>query len=555
MNKTINLFFILCFIFTIVNFSYAEDFNGEQFYIITVTDNKSKSHNKRQEISANVEATIEKIHNLIVENIDTYDNQEKLEELEDKENQLKKREIDYLLDYGSSNFVYPIAKGKNGESILYAYLTKKLADVVKKFSNVKSCVPNEKYKPSSASYNLSDIQKNTKWSGVNVRENAPSHLSLISQGKYDSTFINEFDNTYYFPKSEGEGVDIFIFDTGFNFKHQEFSNTDERSAKCIFSVTDGKVAEVSNEKVCYSTGECKGDHGTACATVAAGKISGAAKKANIYGVLLYDYDNANTIAALDYIKNNILSTQKENKSIYNFSYASNSFINQIENMDNPMMKKISEVTEDGGIIFNSAGNEGVEVYDTERGKVYYPCADKNTICVGGTYNKQGSKFDYTFFKNSTGAPYERDVNSNFGKKVDLYAPYYVTISYIDIDGKRETNSVISGTSFSAPLSAGVAATIWSENSTTKFTKDTMLEYLQKIAQKNIVTGAPKPNYFLNNGKKEAYSKDNTYNGCGKNYDNRKCPNNLCCSADGRCGEFFEHCFDGCQSEFGNCYVY
>ncbi|OUM66416.1 carbohydrate-binding module family 18 protein [Piromyces sp. E2] len=150
-------------------------------------------------------------------------------------------------------------------------------------------------------------------------------------------------------------------------------------------------------------------------------------------------------------------------------------------------------------------------------------------------------------------PYARHKKSNFGEEVDLYAPYYSTLSYNDIGGYPWYNVTIDGTSLSCPIAAGVAATIMSDKyKTTKFTKDTLLKYLKDIAQKNIVDIAATPNYFLNNGKKEVYSKDNIYNGCGKKYNNRKCPNNLCCSADGRCGEKYEYCAKGCQAKFGNC---
>ncbi|OUM66418.1 carbohydrate-binding module family 18 protein [Piromyces sp. E2] len=523
MNKKFNIFFILSFIFTIVKLSYAESLNGEQFYIITVKDSEPKNHNKRQEISTSVESTIEEIHNLIVENIDTYDNQEKLEELD-------------------------------GESILYAYLTEEIAAIVKKFPNVKSISKDIMYEPASASYDLNKIKKDTKWNGVEVRENAPSQLSLISQGKYDPSFINEYDDNYYFPQSGGKGINIFIFDTGFDFRHEEFSNK-ERTVKCIFNVTDAKLIQTNNESVCY--GQNRSDHGTACATVAGGKTLGSASEANIYGVLLNKYSYGNTIAAMDYILNNE-KLMKPHQSIFSLSFSSTnvSYDNHPEKYHekNDELDYFNTITKAGGIIFTSAGNDGVDVNDVEKDQAVYPCVFDNIICVGGTDNYQSRRGDYSFFKNNVGIPYAREVGSNFGEEVDLYAPIYSTLSFIDYKGMEKTNIIKYGTSLSAPLVAGVAATIMSDKrSTTEFTKDTMLQYLKDIAQKNIVDRVATPNYFVNNGKKEVYSKDNTYNGCGKKYNNRKCPNNLCCSAEGRCGDDYEYCSKGCQVKFGYCF--
>ncbi|ORX77037.1 glycoside hydrolase/deacetylase, partial [Anaeromyces robustus] len=40
--------------------------------------------------------------------------------------------------------------------------------------------------------------------------------------------------------------------------------------------------------------------------------------------------------------------------------------------------------------------------------------------------------------------------------------------------------------------------------------------------------------------------------CGKDNGNTVCPDDLCCSQYGYCGESSEHCGTGCQSEFGQC---
>jgi hypothetical protein len=46
----------------------------------------------------------------------------------------------------------------------------------------------------------------------------------------------------------------------------------------------------------------------------------------------------------------------------------------------------------------------------------------------------------------------------------------------------------------------------------------------------------------------------TGNRCGLENNNRYCPNGWCCSEFGFCDRTAEHCFDGCQLNFGHCDV-
>ncbi|CAG8489215.1 3409_t:CDS:2 [Diversispora eburnea] len=43
------------------------------------------------------------------------------------------------------------------------------------------------------------------------------------------------------------------------------------------------------------------------------------------------------------------------------------------------------------------------------------------------------------------------------------------------------------------------------------------------------------------------------NGCGPKHENKKCPDNACCSKDGFCGDDVSFCGVECQSEFGHCF--
>jgi hypothetical protein len=108
-------------------FNFIKNTIGE-FNIISKPKNM-----KRQELEANkfVFSLVDEIHDLIVENKDTYKNPEKLEDIE-KEANLKKRNYQQqLYNYGESELIYPISSSGD-KVILLGYLPKKLSEKVKK---------------------------------------------------------------------------------------------------------------------------------------------------------------------------------------------------------------------------------------------------------------------------------------------------------------------------------------------------------------------------------------------------------------------------------------
>ncbi|OUM67164.1 hypothetical protein PIROE2DRAFT_5429 [Piromyces sp. E2] len=353
-------------------------------------------------------------------------------------------------------------------------------------SHVKYCAEEIYYEESSSDSTIDFIKENTHWKDVGVTNDASLHLSVVSQGKFDESVNGKYDENYYYPSSAGEGVDIFIFDSGFDFTHDEFSNTDERTVKCIFKVKDGKLYKISNEKICYN--EANKDHGTRVSITAGGRISGAAKKANIYGVLFDKYNMANKAAAMQYIKDNLFGP---NKAVFNFSHGGiiDYNPNEIIKYDREF-ELINVLTEEGAIFFASAGNNS-ELR-------YRPCTSENIICVGGV----AVNYEYISF-----LEYTVDEKSNRGKGVDIYAPYSISIFInYDFDNDEINYMIYRGTSFSTPLVAGVVATIISENKNIDFNKEKMLAYLNQIGLHDIIKGLPEgaPNLFINNGNHIVY---------------------------------------------------
>ncbi|OUM66698.1 carbohydrate-binding module family 18 protein [Piromyces sp. E2] len=559
MAKFINFYFIMSMVTLLFTSSNAKKFekakaeiSDDKYYMVVINnDSTDKTHGKRQETQEFVNSMVDEIHNLIVGNKDSYSDIEKFEEIEENDSMLKKRseEIKYLKDYGDSSYVYPIASNDE-KTILYAYLSSDLKETIKDMPNVAAVNLPTQYEPDSVTDYENEIKEETKWSDIKINEKSPLHLSLISQGKFNKELIDEYDNTYYYPSSAGKDIDIFVFDAGFNFKHKEFKNKDERTTKCVVQVLEnGKIIEPLNEEFCYST-KIHGIHGVEVATVAGGLNSGVANKANIYGVLIEDYTNANAIAGLEYVKNNLF---RPGKAVFNFSFGGfTSYKNFTENEEYIYFQQlINEMSEEGAVFFSSAGNMGVNTYNETTTDIKDPCSFKNEICVGGI-----DSYDLDVLTKTD--KYIKTRLSNFGKEVDLYAPYHARVEFQDQYGYDWTEN-IRGTSFSTPIAAGIAATIMSENPDVKFNSKSMLLYLQKISEKNVISGILEdyPNYFVNNGKRTVYSKNNTYHGCGIHAGNSKCGSNECCSVDGHCAASTDDVCktsNGCQTSFGTCEV-
>ncbi|OUM59375.1 carbohydrate-binding module family 18 protein [Piromyces sp. E2] len=519
----------------------------EDFYLLKVKDPSSKNR-KRQEISDTVDATISEIHNLIMDNIDTYKNVTVLQEMEETANILRKRNTESSTTT-ESPLVYPISS-YNEKTILYSYLSGELLKKVLSMSNIVGFEKNFIYEKEEEIYNREDILEDTKWNDFKVRKNSPLHLSLISQGKYDDEIIDQYDDNYYYQKKGGKGISMFIFDDGFRFDYKEFSNSN-RITKCLIGVDQGNIYEVESEMHCGSTNYTTDNHGTKVATIAGGRFHGVADNINIYGVVLNDFSSASIVSALTYIKDKMFVPHK---TIFNFSFGGFDYINipSDESDEKKYYRKIeqeliNEMSNDGAIFVASAGNSNRKVYDTKRNVIHIPSGFDNVIAVGGVSSTD---------KDVINRRLKRAPNSNSGKLVDIHAPYDVTISYKCHNDTIIKDNRVSGTSFSSPIVAGVAAVIMSDNKKIQFNSESMLKYLLNISQKNVISDdGGSANNFINNGKHIVYSQNNIYYGCGIFSGNKHCGENECCSKDGFCDESgSDYCSidEGCQIEFGIC---
>jgi len=499
----------------------------EGYYLVNIKNSQSK---KRQLIDDNVKEAISEIHNLIVDNIDTYKNVTILEELEEI-NELRKRTEEESSD---SPYVYPIAENEEDEeTILNAYVTKELLESIAGLPNVSHIESVHGYKE-EAIYNTSDILSQTKWKKLTVKSKAKNELSIISQGHYIKSIIDKYDTTYYTPSTNGKGIDIYIIEKSFDFTFDEFSNTD-RTAKCVLTVANGKATKVS-KKTCMDY--IDDYHGTIVAAAVGGKTVGAARSANIYGIALQKLESNNEIAALNYIKNNMTS----GKTIVNFSFGEYYSKSYIESNFKNEINLIKTMAGQGVVFVASSGNDSFELFNTfNTNNNHVPSQFANVISVGGA--------DIT----SLNAP-KLHQKSNYGKGVDIYAPITVQFPVGD------TSVAVTGTSISAAYVTGVSALVIGEFSGS-YNSTSMLTKLKSLAT-GIMTfpaNSNSNNYFLNNGKRIVYSLSGTYknSGCGLVAGNISCGSNKCCTSSHKCvakSTTDAQCkaSNGCQSSYGYC---
>jgi hypothetical protein len=418
-------------------------------------------------------------------------------------------------------------------------------------------------------YKIKQIKRETGWNEVKIRKNADLHLSLLSQGIYNSELANKYDTNYYYPESAGEGIDIVIIDTGFNFEHSEFSNKDERTVQCAIKIVDGEYVKPISESKCSTSNPTLVDnnyyHGEYVSDAAAGLLHGVAKKANVYGVAFNAVNYRNAIAGLKYVRDKLI---RPHKTVINLSFGNYYHIEedmQIKiDVINEMISVVKEIIKKGAIIVAAGGNESINSYDVESNKQSLPCSIEGVICVGSIDTVGANRYmEWVVQKSDMETKMMNTTNyrkvwwSNYGEVVDIYGPGYIHVEFKDKDG-QDIDKVVYGTSFTAPVITGVIATIMSENTDIEFTSKSMMNHLKKISQKNVIKDIPKdfPNYFINNGKHVVYSSNNIYHGCGIQAGKKGCSHDKCCSANGKCTRDRNLCktSHGCQTSLRECEI-
>jgi cerevisin len=251
-----------------------------------------------------------------------------------------------------------------------------------------------------------------------VEKGAPWGLARISHR--DSLTFGTF-NKYLYSSDGGEGVDVYVIDTGTNVDHVDFEGR----------ATWGKTIPQGDED------KDGNGHGTHCSGTVAGKKYGVAKKAHVKAVKVLRSNGSGSMS--DVVKGVEFAAESHIEQVDKAKKGKRKgFKGSAANMSlgggkSALLDQAVNAAVDAGIHFAvAAGNDNA---DSCR---YSPAAAEKAVTVGA----------------STLAD-ERAYFSNFGKCNDIFAPGLNILStWI---GSETATNVISGTSMASPHIAGLLA--------------------------------------------------------------------------------------------------
>ena len=240
------------------------------------------------------------------------------------------------------------------------------------------------------------------------------HLDRIDQ------MSSKLDNTFA-PGGTGEGVDIYVLDSGINMNHIEFEN---RAFYAGIDVVDEYYGTNNEGK------DCNG-HGTHVASLAAGRTAGVAKKATLYSLRVLDCQKlgkqSSVLKALDYVTKIRIKNQNQSMVIVMSLIGPRSYL---------LNSAVDRAVREGIVVVTAAGN------NRHDGCNYSPGSSSSSINVGATDNSNSL---YRLGQYGT----------NYGRCIDIFAPG------VKIRGAnfrhRSSFTLLSGTSMACPLVAGAAA--------------------------------------------------------------------------------------------------
>ena len=253
----------------------------------------------------------------------------------------------------------------------------------------------------------SEIEKNAPWGLARI-----SHRDGLSFGTF---------NKYLYAEDGGEGVDVYVIDTGTNVKHVDF----EGRAKWGKTIPQGDEDADGN------------GHGTHCSGTVAGKKYGVAKKASVVAVKVLRSNGSGSMAdvvkGVEYAAESHLQSVKDAKAGKRKGFKGSAANMSLGGGKSPTLDKAVNAAVDVGIHFAvAAGNDNADSCN------YSPAAAPNAVTVGASNLAD-----------------ERAYFSNFGKCNDIFAPGLNILStWI---GSKYAVNTISGTSMASPHIAGLLA--------------------------------------------------------------------------------------------------
>ena len=247
----------------------------------------------------------------------------------------------------------------------------------------------------------------------------------------------ELNDTYNYTLT-GAGVSVYVFDSGINSSHEEFTGRIEPGFNVINDA--------------YGTEDCSG-HGSHTASLIGGTTYGVAKQVKLIPVRVLNCRSGNSSSATLYTAINwvIEHHQTGVPAIINLSVGMSKSI--------AFNEAAQTLIADGLIVVGAAGNQNRDAC------LYSPASEPSVISVGGI-DRAALRASY----------------SNYGSCVDIFAPGSDLVGAWF--GSTDIYRSSSGTSNAAPIVSGIVALMLEDNPS--LTQSQVKERLKTNATRDVL---------------------------------------------------------------------
>jgi cerevisin len=310
------------------------------------------------------------------------------------------------------------------------------------------------------------VRKSQDTITIQMDDQATWGLQAISSSPQSITDVQGFSHQYSFSANStlGQGVDVYVIDTGIDTTHEVFATADGGSRADLTSFLPSQVDDEG--------------HGTHVSGTIGGTSVGVAPLASLHGIKVLDSTGSGSTTT-------ILQGMELAADQHAARRNQDGFVGSVVNMSlgSPRSRTINNAAialVNAGIhVVVAAGNENDDACN------YSPSG------VGG---KRGNVISV----GAIGSTYQASTFSNFGDCVDVYAPGENIVSA----GITSNTAVASmaGTSMASPHIAGLVTYFLSMKPDLATDPAGMKDFLKANAQGGIITGVTSGNPLLaNNG--------------------------------------------------------
>ncbi|KAG6288745.1 hypothetical protein E4U46_003066 [Claviceps purpurea] len=255
-------------------------------------------------------------------------------------------------------------------------------------------------------------------SGTVSQANAPLGLQRLSQKAQPGK--GKGKGSYLFDESAGEGIMVYVVDTGVRISHEEFQGRASYGANFVDVAPDGQL----NSNASDDNG-----HGSHVAGTIASTTYGVAKRASLTAIKVLNSKgegpNSGILAGLQFVLQDVARKNLTGRAVMNLSLGGG--------FSQAMNHALQSVVKAGIVCVAAAGNDDKDATNMS------PASAPNAITVGAINAKTDAKASF----------------SNFGASVDIYAPgvNILSVGHLSDNDTR----ILSGTSMASPHIAGLAA--------------------------------------------------------------------------------------------------